>query len=124
MRGRELCALGRYEEAEALAQRGRELGGSDDLFTQATWRQVQALVLSSRREHAEAERLAREAVTIAADTDMLQLQGDTYVDLAEVLDAAGRGEEADAALSEALDRYERKEIIPLARRIRRLRVPQ
>ena len=118
MRGRALCALGRYDEAEALAQRGRELGGSDDLFTQATWREVQALVLSSRREHPEAARLAREAVTIAADSDMLELQGDTYADLAEVLQAAGRSEEAAAALHEALDRYERKEIIPLARRIR------
>jgi class 3 adenylate cyclase len=118
MRGRALCALGRYDEAEALAQRGRELGGSEDLYTQATWREVQALVLSSRHQHAEAERLAREAVTIAADTDMLELQGDTYVDLAEVLQTAGRRDEAAAALHEALDRYERKEIIPLARRTR------
>ena len=35
MRGRALCALGRFDEAEALAQQGRELGAPDDLYTQA-----------------------------------------------------------------------------------------
>jgi hypothetical protein len=35
-----------------------------------------------------------------------------------VLAAAGRPDEAVAALREALDRYERKQIIPLARRVR------
>jgi hypothetical protein len=35
-----------------------------------------------------------------------------------VLDAAGRRDEAAASLREALDRYERKEIIPFARRAR------
>jgi tetratricopeptide (TPR) repeat protein len=118
LRGRTLCALGRFEEAEALARQGRELGSPEDLYTEALWRQAQALVLSSRGEHAEAEQLAREAVTVAAETDMLELQGGTYVDLADVLDAAGRRDEAAASLREALDRYERKEIIPFARRAR------
>jgi len=45
-------------------------------------------------------------------------QGETLSDLAEVLEAAGRGDEAAAALREALDRYERKQVIPLARRAR------
>jgi hypothetical protein len=43
----------------------------------------------------------------------------TYCDLAEVLEAAGRLDAAAAAAwHEALDRYERKEVIPLARRVR------
>jgi tetratricopeptide (TPR) repeat protein len=82
------------------------------------WRQVRALVLASRGELADAEPLAREAVTIAADTDLLQLLGDGYCDLAQVLEAADRREEAIAAWREALDRYERKQIIPLAQRVR------
>jgi tetratricopeptide (TPR) repeat protein len=49
---------------------------------------------------------------------MLRLQGDAYCDLGEVLEVAGRREEALAAWRMALDRYERKGIIPLARRIR------
>ena len=45
-------------------------------------------------------------------------QGEALSDLAEVLEAAGRRDEAAAALREALERYERKPVIPLARRTR------
>jgi tetratricopeptide (TPR) repeat protein len=116
MLGRELCALGRFEEAEALAQRGREF--TDDDNVQAPWRRVQALVLANRGEHAEAERLAREAVAGIEQTDSLTFQGDAWCDLAEVLAAAGREQDAAAALREALDRYERKQNIPMARQVR------
>ena len=46
--GRQLCALGQYDEAERLAQLGRELGAPDDAITQMLWRQVQALVHAHR----------------------------------------------------------------------------
>jgi class 3 adenylate cyclase len=114
--GRELCALGRFEEAEALARQGRDLAGDDT--SEHFWRQVQALVLAHRGEHAEADRLAREAVAAVEQTDSLTFQGDAWYDLAEVLAAAGREEEAAAAVAEALDRYERKQNIPLARQVR------
>jgi ATP/maltotriose-dependent transcriptional regulator MalT len=116
--GRVLCALGRYDDAEPLARRGRELGSDEDASTQSLWRQVQALVCSARGQHAEAERLAREAVEITERTDGLQWQGDALCDLAEVLGAAGRRDDAVGALREAVDRYERKQIIPLAARAR------
>ena len=115
--GRELCALGRFEEAEALARQGRDLAG-DDINSEHLWRQVQALVLAHRGEHAEADRLAREAVARVEQTDGLTFQGDAWYDLAEALAAAGREEETAAALAEALDRYERKQNIPLARQMR------
>jgi class 3 adenylate cyclase/tetratricopeptide (TPR) repeat protein len=116
--GRALCAIGRYDEAELLAKRGRELGGKDDFATQMLWRQVQARVLSSRGEHARAERLAREAVEIAEQTDALNDRGGALSDLAEVLGAAGRMDEAAAALEQALDCYERKKNLVMADRIR------
>jgi tetratricopeptide (TPR) repeat protein len=116
--GRELCALGRFDEAEPLARRGRELVGDDPRAGDQLWRQVQARVLAHRGEHAEAERLAREAVAGHEQTDNLTFQGDAWCDLAEVLAAAGRDEEAAAALAEALERYERKGNIPLARQAR------
>jgi class 3 adenylate cyclase/tetratricopeptide (TPR) repeat protein len=116
--GRSLWALGRDDEAEALARQGRELGGEDDQMTQAQWRRVQALVLSHRDRHAEAEALAREAAAIAETTDGLNLQAETLWDLAEVLAAAGRGDEAAAALEQALDRYERKRNLAMARQVR------
>ena len=116
--GRELCALGRYDEAELFAKRGRELGAEDDLSTQMLWRQVQARVHAHRGEHKEAERLAREAVAVAEQTDGLNFQGDALSDLAEVLLAAGRDGEAAAALRDALDCYELKQNIPMARQAR------
>jgi class 3 adenylate cyclase len=106
--GRYLCALGRYEEAESLAQLGRELGGKQDLVTQMLWRQVQALVNASRGERIAAERLAREAIPLAERTDGLNYQGDALCDLADVLAAAGRTDDAAATLEQALERYERK----------------
>jgi class 3 adenylate cyclase/tetratricopeptide (TPR) repeat protein len=116
--GRALCALGRFEQAEPLALKGRDLGADDDLTTQVLWRLVAARVESNRGDHAVAESLAREAIEIAARTDCPGMQGDARCDLAEVLDAAGRRDEAVAVWREALDRYERKEILPLARRVR------
>jgi tetratricopeptide (TPR) repeat protein len=116
--GRALCALGRYEEAEPQAQLGRELGEEQDFATQVMWRRVQALVDSHRGKYAEAERLAREAVEIAEGTDALNVQADAFCDLAEVLDAAGRGDEAVSVLEQALDRYERKKNLVMAERIR------
>jgi class 3 adenylate cyclase len=117
-RGRMLCAVGRYDEAEQLAAQGHDLGDKHDPLTQSLWRRVAALVAAHRGEHSEAERLAREALTYSQETESPKGQGDAYYDLAEVLQAAGLRDEAAAAWHEALDRYERKGIIPLARRVR------
>jgi tetratricopeptide (TPR) repeat protein len=123
--GRSLCALRRYEEAEPLAQQGRALGDAQDVATQALWRQVQALVHARRGQHAESERLAREAVAIVEQTDGLNMQGDALCDLAEVLAAAGRADEAAAALAQASERYERKHNLAMTRQVReRLSEPQ
>jgi tetratricopeptide (TPR) repeat protein len=116
--GRVFCLLGRYDEAEQLAQRGRELGDPQDVMTQHAWRQAQALVHSARGQHPEAERLARQAVDFSQRGDSPLQQGCARCDLAEVLEAAGRRDEAAATLREALERYEAKPIIPLARRTR------
>jgi tetratricopeptide (TPR) repeat protein len=106
--GRSLCALGRYDEAEPLAELGRELGGEEDLATQALWRQVQAVVYAHRGDHPEAERLAREAVALTERADGLNLQADALSDLAEVLAAGGRNDDAAGVLERALERYARK----------------
>jgi tetratricopeptide (TPR) repeat protein len=103
-----LYALDRLEEADAWAGRAAEIDASDDNWTEMLWRQVRAKVLARRGEHAEAERLAREAVAVCEATDMLDAQGDVFADLAEVLSLAGRHKEAAAALGQAIERYERK----------------
>ena len=118
MLGRQLCALGRHDDAGAQAQRGRELADEQDAFSQALWRQAQALVHAHRGEHVEAEPLAREAVSIMGRTDGPNFQGDALCDLAEVLHAAGQSDEAAATLAQALERYERKNNLAMTAQVR------
>jgi tetratricopeptide (TPR) repeat protein len=113
-----LYALDRLEEADTWTGRAAELGASDDVSTQMLWRQVRAKVLARRGEYAEAERLARDAVAIGEETDMLNAQGDTHADLAEVLLLAGKADQAVAALEQAIAHYERKGNIVSAQRTR------
>jgi len=49
--GRELCSLGRYDEAEEVAARARDHAHEDDLVTQAFWRQATALVKAHQGDH-------------------------------------------------------------------------
>jgi len=104
-----LYSLDRFEEADVWASRAAELG-VDDV------RQVMAMMLARRGEHAEAEQLAREAVAREEASDLLNWQGDAYADLAEVLLLAGKRDDAAAALQRALEHYERKENLVSAQR--------
>jgi tetratricopeptide (TPR) repeat protein len=110
--------LDRLDKAMGSAARAAELGASDDAVTQMLWRQVTAKVLARRGEPIEAERLAREAIAIGAETHMLDCFGDAHADLAEVLILGGRTNEAQLALQHALALYERKGNLTLAARAR------
>ena len=113
-----LYALERLEEADAWARRAAELGSPSDPTAEMLWRQVRAKVCARRGEDVEAERLALAAVAIGEGTDVLNSQGDAHADLAEVLMLSGNAGEAAAALEQALDRYERKGNLVMARRTR------
>jgi len=113
-----LYELDRLDEADAWAGRADEFPSSDSPWIALRPRQVKAKVLARRGEHAEAERLAREAVATCEETDFLDAQGVAYADLAEVLLLAGKPDEAAAALEQALARYERKENLVMAGRMR------
>ena len=63
-------------------------------------------------------RLAREATDWWSRTDALLRQGEAYGDLGEVLEAAGRRDEAIGAWRGALECYERKQVLPPAERVR------
>jgi class 3 adenylate cyclase/tetratricopeptide (TPR) repeat protein len=113
-------AQGRYEEAEHLAEISEQATAADDLISHVLWRTVRAKLLARRGEHAEAERLAREAVGRMAQTDELDRHGDTLLDLAEVLRLAGREQEATPVVAEALELYEQKENLVSAGKAREL----
>ena len=114
--GRSLCALGRFDEAEQLAKRGRAID-EDDPMTQVYVCQVLARVHAHRGELAEAERLARDAVVESERTDSLNMQAEALFALGELLAAAGRPDDAAAALEQALDCCRRKKNLALARQV-------
>ena len=108
-----LLAQGRADEAEEWLEQGRR---SDERHTQMLARQVQGKLLARRGEHDEGERLLREALAIAAETDMLNAHADALVDLADVLALAGRDPRAE--LEQALALYGRKGNLVMAERTR------
>ncbi len=112
------CRLGRFDEAEALAEEIAKGANVYDLEQQVGWRCVKARVLASRGEPEEAETLAREAIELIRPTGFLDLQADALVHLAEVLLAAGRTSDAKDAFQRAIDAYDRKENLASARQAR------
>jgi tetratricopeptide (TPR) repeat protein len=114
-----LYALERFDEADAWAGRAAELeAASDAAWPELEWRQVKGKVLARRGEHAEAERVARQAVATGDESDLIDATGDAYADLAEVLELTGKHAEAASALEQALDRFERKGNLVSAQRVR------
>jgi class 3 adenylate cyclase len=113
-----LYVQGRYEEAEQTARHVREIVAVEDFEPQVRWRSVQAKVLARRAAFEQADELSRDAVEIAAQTDWHRFHGDALADRAEVLELAGRTEDAVAALHSAIDLYDRKHARVEARRAR------
>jgi class 3 adenylate cyclase/predicted nucleic acid-binding protein len=114
-----LAALGRLDEAEEWAGRSAELGVPDDVATQMLWREAQASVHALRGEPVEAERLAREAISLIGGSDDAVFQPDAWFTLGEILALARKTDEAEAVLEEALGRYEQKGNLVMADRTRR-----
>jgi ATP/maltotriose-dependent transcriptional regulator MalT len=110
-----LVEEGGLEDAEALASYAESHSWEDDIVTQVMWRAARAQIQAHTGEAAEAERLARKAVDLAAPTDFLELQAAALLALARVLRKAGSPEAASvAARAQAV--YQRKGNIVGARR--------
>jgi class 3 adenylate cyclase/tetratricopeptide (TPR) repeat protein len=118
MLARELCHLGRFDEAERLLDEARAVPppGSGVRVMAAA---AEALLLGHRGELEKAEALARTAVATAETrTDTVWWQAWTHEDLATVLERAGRIDEAREALERSLAIWERKGCLPCAERVR------
>jgi tetratricopeptide (TPR) repeat protein len=113
-----LFALGRDEEALRLTELAESVATPEDAAPKVGWRRVRAKLLARRAHLEEAERLAHEAVALAAGTDHLDLRADAIADLAEVLRLAGRPEESAAGLEQAIGLYEQKGNVAAAKRLR------
>ena len=92
------------------------LAGREDLWSHTLWRSVQATVLAQQGRTAEAERLARAAVELAAQTDFLDMHAGVLLTLAEVLRSAGNAPPVRALLEDAALLYRQKgNLVSLAR---------
>jgi tetratricopeptide (TPR) repeat protein len=103
-----LYRLGRHDEALEAAALCQRCAAADDFGAQILWRSVRGKLLARRGDHDRAEQLAREAVAIGEPTDHLFVRGDALLDLAEVLDVAGRRSAARQAADAAYELYSAK----------------
>jgi class 3 adenylate cyclase/tetratricopeptide (TPR) repeat protein len=103
-----LYAQTRFGEAEEYTRISEDTAARDDYISQIVWRSVRAKAIGSEGRLGDAERLAREAVALAADTDNIDLRSDAYMALADVLRFAERSHEAVSVIEEALRLYEEK----------------
>jgi hypothetical protein len=78
------------------------------MFSQILWRSARAKILAKRGDAARAGVLAHEAVQLVDRTDLLDAQGNAFLDLAVVLVRADRFQEARATAEEAARRFEEK----------------
>jgi len=109
-----LCAADRCDEAERYSEIAEELSASDDLVTQVLWRCARAKALAQRGLRGEAERLAAEAIDLAAPTDFLDLQATAFLTRSETV---ADPDEAQALVAQARERYELKGNIAAAARL-------
>ena len=96
------------DDAEELTSTCERLAAPDQADVQIKWRSIRAIAMARRGEPSEAERLAREAVYLAGQTDQLESRAESCVDLAEVLLLGGRGREAGRELDRAITLYKEK----------------
>jgi class 3 adenylate cyclase/tetratricopeptide (TPR) repeat protein len=107
---------GRLDEAERYTSISETAASPDDVVSQVVWRQTRARVLADRGKLETAERLAREAVTLADKTDLLTLRGDALLALADILQKARHDSEAERFAEVALQLYEAKGDVVSAQR--------
>lgn len=81
---------GRIDEAEHFCAISEKTGAADDLSTQVLWRSVRGKILARQGHNDEGETLAREALRLVEQTDLLSDHGDALLDLTEVLRLAPR----------------------------------
>jgi len=113
-------AQGRYAETLELSRISNDLAAEDDAMSQTLWRGACAKASARLGEINRAMVLAREAVKISEQTDMLNQRGDTLMDLAEVLGLSNRSADATTVIRRALQVYKQKGNIVSATRARKL----
>ncbi len=116
--GRVLCEKGSFDDAAQFASVAEELSGPGDAANASLIAGIRARVLLSSGDWDEAVRAAEEAVARVAAGDCLELSADAHRALADAMRAAGRDDDARAAVEEALRLYDEKGNDVAAERLR------
>jgi class 3 adenylate cyclase/tetratricopeptide (TPR) repeat protein len=99
---------GADDEAERFLDIAEAAGAQDDIVTQVQLRATRAKLVAGRGDPVEAERLAREALTLAARTDFFVLEPIARLALALALVTGGRNTEAIPMIEAARSCYAAK----------------
>ena len=105
---RVLVMKGEFAEAERVAERTRSFAAADDVDAQVLWRSSLSRCYAARGRTDEAVSLANEAVALTDGVAAPILRAEALTDLAVVLAAADRVEDARARFAEALAMHEVK----------------
>jgi class 3 adenylate cyclase/tetratricopeptide (TPR) repeat protein len=117
MHARDLCYLGRFEDAEPLLRQAQTVPPRASMRVMGPT--VEGLLLAEQGELDKAVTLARTGVATAeSEIDSPWFHGWAYEDLVTVLVRAGRIDEAREALERLLALWERKGVQPCAQRVR------
>jgi tetratricopeptide (TPR) repeat protein len=103
-----LYQAARYDEVEHWTRVAEHASAPDDVLSQVVWRTARAKALARRGEIPMAERLARDGVRLAKTDENPNGQAKALMDLAEVLDLAGRRDGSAQAIEQAISRYDQK----------------
>ncbi len=106
---RSVLAQGRVDEADRYATESERLAGRN-LKTAIAWRAARAEILAAQRRYDEAAVMARDAVAVAAGTDLVLDHAEACLVLSRVLEAAGDGKGSSVARADADRLYAAKEV--------------
>ena len=123
--GEALYRQERFEDALAAGESALAIAPPGHLTSTAVGRRVRAKALARVGRLDEAEALAREAIELLANGDVLDEQGEAFAAAAEVQLLAGASAEADEYRQQALALFEQKGNVVSADRVRtRVAVPR
>lgn len=106
---RSVLAQGRVDEADRYAAESERLAGRN-LKSAIAWRAVRAEILAAQGRNDDAAAMARDAVAVATETDLVLDHADACLTLSRVLAAAGDAKGANAARDDADRLYAAKEV--------------
>jgi class 3 adenylate cyclase/tetratricopeptide (TPR) repeat protein len=115
---RALCLQERYEEAERWVEICERTTGESDMVNELLVGGVRARLHAAAGRLEDAREVALRTTDVARGVDHAWLQGETFLDLAEIEALAGRNEEAAAAVRTALSYFETRELEPASVRAR------